>query len=156
LTDEGRKAKWHIDVRLSKEPHWGALGGAVGTKVVEQVPYVTGVDQWLTLKEDDSGVDGVTMGKLKAFGSATASSGAVGLYHVENITPEARANGRGQLADDYQTYVIDDAEYARVIASFTNRWKDPIRTATRQRSSSVVRTTPTKRSSTGARRSTRR
>ncbi len=37
LTDEGRKAKWHIDVRLSKEPHWGALGGAVGTKVVEQI-----------------------------------------------------------------------------------------------------------------------
>jgi hypothetical protein len=76
LTAEGRKAKWHIDVRLSKEPHWGALGGAVGTKVVEQIPYVTGIDQWLTLKED-GGVDGVTMGKLKAFGSATASSGAV-------------------------------------------------------------------------------
>ena len=125
LTDEGRKAKWHIDVRLSKEPHWGALGGAVGTKVVEQVPYVTGVDQWLTLKEDGSGVDGVTMGKLKAFGSATASSGAVGLYHVEDITPEARANGRDQLADDYQTYVIDDAEYARVVSTFDNRWKDP-------------------------------
>jgi predicted aconitase len=120
LTDEGRKAKWHIDVRLSKEPHWGALGGAVGTKVVEQVPYVTGVDQWLTLKEDGSGVDGVTMGKLKAFGSATASSGAVGLYHVENITPEAREHGRDQLADDYQTYVIDDAEYARVVSTFQN------------------------------------
>jgi predicted aconitase len=125
LTDEGRKAKWHIDVRLSKEPHWGALGGAVGTKVVEQVPYVTGVDQWLTLKEDGSTVDGVTMGKLKAFGSATASSGAVGLYHIENITPEAREHGRDQLADDYQTYVIDDAEYARVVSTFQNRWKDP-------------------------------
>ena len=125
LTDEGRKAKWHIDVRLSKEPHWGALGGAVGTKVIEQVPYVTGIDQWLTLKEDGSGVDGVTMGKLKAFGSATASSGAVGLYHVENITPEAREHGRDQLADDYQTYVIDDAEYARVVSTFKNRWKDP-------------------------------
>jgi predicted aconitase len=123
LTDEGRKAKWHIDVRLSKEPHWGALGGAVGTKVIEQVPYVTGIDQWLTLTED--GVDGTTMGKLKAFGSATASSGAVGLYHVENITPEAREHGRDQLADDYQTYVIDDAEYARVISTFKNRWKDP-------------------------------
>ncbi len=123
LTDEGRKAKWHIDVRLSKEPHWGALGGAVGTKVIEQVPYVTGIDQWLTLTED--GVDGTTMGKLKAFGSATASSGAVGLYHVENITPEAREHGRDQLADDYQTYVIDDAEYARVISTFKNRWKEP-------------------------------
>jgi predicted aconitase len=124
LTDEGRKAKWHIDVRLSKEPHWGALGGAVGTKVVEQIPYVTGVDQWLTLKEDGS-VDGTTMGKLKAFGSATASSGAVGLYHMENITPEAIANGRDQLADGYQTYVIDDAEYERVLSTFNNRWLDP-------------------------------
>jgi predicted aconitase len=124
LTDEGRKAKWHIDVRLSKEPHWGALGGAVGTKVVEQIPYVTGVDQWLNLKED-GGVDGTTMGKLKAFGSATASSGAVGLYHMENITPEAIAHGRDQLADGYQTYIIDDAEYARVLSSFNNRWKEP-------------------------------
>jgi len=124
LTDEGRKAKWHIDIRLSKEPHWGALGGAVGTKVVEQIPYITGIDQWLTLKED-GGVDGVTMGKLKAFGSATASSGAVGLYHVENITPEAREHGRAQLADGYQTYVIDDAEYERVLSTFNNRWKDP-------------------------------
>jgi predicted aconitase len=125
LTDEGRKAKWHIDVRLSKEPHWGALGGAVGTKVIEQVPYVTGVDQWLTLKKDGSGVDGVTMGKLKAFGSSTASSGAVGLYHMENITPEARDQRRDLLADGYQTYVIDDAEYERVVSEFKNRWKDP-------------------------------
>ena len=124
LTDEGRKAKWHIDVRLSKEPHWGALGGAVGTKVVEQIPYITGVDQWLNLKET-GGVDGTTMGKLKAFGSATASSGAVGLYHMENITPEAIAHGRDQLADGYQTYIIDDAEYARVLSSFNNRWKEP-------------------------------
>ena len=66
LTEEGRKAKWLIDVRLSKEPHWGALGGAVGTKVVEQIPYVTGIDQWLNLK-DDGGVDGVTMGQTESF-----------------------------------------------------------------------------------------
>jgi hypothetical protein len=65
------------------------------------------------------------MGKLKAFGSATASSGAVGLYHMENITPEAREHGRDQLADGYQTYVIDDAEYARVLSTFANRWMEP-------------------------------
>ena len=123
LTDEGRKAKWHIDVRLSKEPHWGAVGGAIGTKVVEQVPYITGIDTWFGM--EDGKPDGVAMGKLKAMGSATASSGAVGLYHVEKVTPEAREQGRKLLTDDHQTYVIDDAELARVMGTFDNRWKDP-------------------------------
>jgi len=123
LTDDGRKAKWHIDVKLSKEPHWGALGGAIGTKVVEQVPYITGVDQWIGMK--DGKPDLVAMGKLKAFGSSTASSGAVGLYHLENVTPEAIEQGRDLLVDDYQTYVIDDAELVRVMGTFKNLWKDP-------------------------------
>lgn len=123
LTDEGRKAKWHIDVQLSEEPHWGALGGAIGTKVVEQIPYITGIGQWLGMENGKP--DAVSVGKLKAMGSATASSGAVGLYHVENVTPEAIEQGRDLLVDDYQTYVIDDAEFARVRDSFTNRWKDP-------------------------------
>jgi hypothetical protein len=123
LTDEGRKAKWHIDVRLSEEPHWGVLGGAIGTRVVEQIPYITGIDQWLGMK--DGKPDLASVGKLKAMGSATASSGAVGLYHVENVTPEAIEQGRSLLVDDYQTYVIDDAELARVRDGFLNLWKDP-------------------------------
>jgi predicted aconitase len=123
LTDEGRKAKWHIDVKLSKEPHWGALGGAIGTKVVEQVPYITGIEKWIGMKGGKP--DLVAMGKLKAMGSATASSGAVGLYHVENVTPEAKEQGRKLLVKEHQTYVIDDAEMARVLDTFKNRWKDP-------------------------------
>jgi hypothetical protein len=74
---------------------------------------------------EDGKPDLVAMGKLKAFGSSTASSGAVGLYHMENVTPEAQEQGRKLLADEYQTYVIDDAEYKRVMDSFKNRWKDP-------------------------------
>jgi predicted aconitase len=87
------------------------------------VPYVTGIDQWIGMKDDKP--DLVAMGKLKAFGSATASSGAVGLYHVENVTPEAKEQGRKLLVKKHQTYVIDDAEMARVLDSFKNRWKDP-------------------------------
>jgi predicted aconitase len=123
LTDEGRKAKWHVEVKLSSEPHWGALGGAIGTKVVEQIPYITGIDQWIGMK--DGKPDQVAVGKLKAMGSATASSGAVGLYHVENVTPEAIDQGRDLLVDGHQTYVIDDAEYKRVRESFQNLWLDP-------------------------------
>jgi predicted aconitase len=124
LTDEGRKAKWHVDVRLTEEPHWGALGGAIGTKVVDKVPYVTGIDQWIGM--EDGKPDAIAVGKLKAMGSATASSGAVGLYHVENVTPEALEQGRDLLVEDHQTYVIDDAELARVRDAFSNLWNDPV------------------------------
>jgi hypothetical protein len=75
--------------------------------------------------EEEGKPDAVAVGKLKAMGSATASSGAVGLYHVENVTPEAIEQGRDLLVDDYQTHVIDDAEFARVRESLLNRWKDP-------------------------------
>ena len=40
-------------------------------------------------------------------------------------TPEAIEHGRDQMADDYQTYVIDDAELARVQGTFQNLWNDP-------------------------------
>jgi predicted aconitase len=123
LTDEGRKAKWHVDVRLSEEPHWGVLGTALGYKVVDQIPYITGIDKWIGMK--DGKPDPVAVGKLKGMGSTSSASGAVGLYHVENVTPEAIEQGRQLLIDDHQTYVIDDAELARIRDDFPNLWKDP-------------------------------
>jgi predicted aconitase len=75
---------------------------------------------------EDGKPDAIAVGKLKAMGSATASSGAVGLYHVENVTPEALEQGRDLLVEDHQTYVIDDAELARVRDTFANLWKDPV------------------------------
>lgn len=117
MTDEGRMAKWLIDVRTKKEPDWGVLGGAIGVKCTEDVPYITGIDKYLGGK-----VDGSNIHKLKAMGSATASNGAVGLYHVENITPDAKEKGRKLLVKDYQTYVIDDAEIDRIYKSYPNLW----------------------------------
>jgi predicted aconitase len=55
-------------------------------------------------------------------GSASAASGAVALYHVEGVTPEAKEKGRKLLAKGHKTYVIDDAEQARVLATFKNLW----------------------------------
>ena len=60
---------------------------------------------------------------LKDFGAATASNGAVGLYHVENITPEAVKYGQTLVRDDAQVYVIDDAELQRVYDSYPVIWK---------------------------------
>ncbi len=125
MTDEGRMAKWLIDVKTSKTPDWGVLGTAIGRKVVEDVPYVVGIDKYFEggeLTEDN-------LHLLKAMGSATAAAGAVGLYHVESVTPDAKDKGRKLLAEGYQTYVYDDAEEQKIIATFENMWpekdKDP-------------------------------
>jgi hypothetical protein len=42
--------------------------------MVEQIPYITGIDRWIGM--EDGKPDPVSVGKLKAMGSATASSGA--------------------------------------------------------------------------------
>ena len=62
---------------------------------------------------------------LKDFGAATASNGAVGLYHIENLTPEAVEQGESIIAEGAKTYVIDDAELERVKANYPVIWKNP-------------------------------
>jgi predicted aconitase len=120
MSDEGRMAKWLVDVKTSNTPDWGVLGTAIGRKVVEDVPYVVGIDKYFEGGE----VTEDNLHLLKAMGSATAASGAVGLYHVDGLTPDARQKGRQLLAEGYETYVYDDAEEQRIIATFQNMWPE--------------------------------
>lgn len=119
LKDEGRKATWIVEVRTTKKPEAQLLGSAVGMKVMEDVPFIRGLDKWLGGRLDDG-----ARTYLKDFGAATASNGAVGLYHVENITPEAVAHGETLIAEGARTYVIDDAELQRVYDSYPVIWKN--------------------------------
>lgn len=120
LLDENRKATWVVEVKCSTKPDAQLLGSAIGMKVMEDVPYVKGLDKWLGTELND---DACTY--LKDFGAATASNGAVGLYHIENLTPEAVELGEGMIADNAQVYVIDDAELERVKANYPVIWKNP-------------------------------
>ena len=120
LTDDGRKADWIVEVRTTKKPEAQLLGSAIGMKVMEQVPYVKGLDKWLGTELTDD-----VCAYLKDFGAATASNGAVGLYHIENLTPEAVEQGENLIRDGAPVYVVDDAELERVKASYPVVWKDP-------------------------------
>ena len=117
LTDEGRRADWIVEIKTSKKPEAQLLGSAIGMKVMEDVPYIVGLDQWLKTLDEDAKT------YLKDFGAATASNGAVGLYHVEGITPEAVQQGRDLIKEGAKTYVIDDAELQRIYKSYPVIWK---------------------------------
>ena len=119
LTDEGRKATWIIEIKTTKKPEAQLLGSAIGMKVMEAVPYVKGLDKWLGTELTDAACT-----YLKDFGAATASNGAVGLYHIENLTPDAVELGESLIAEGAKTYVIDDAELERVYKSYPVIWKD--------------------------------
>ena len=119
LTDEGRKATWIVEVKTTEKPEAQILGSAIGMKVMEDVPYVKGLTQFI-----GNELTGDTIAYLKDFGAATASNGAVGLYHIEGLTPEAVEQGESLITEGAKTYVIDDAELARVKASYPCIWKD--------------------------------
>lgn len=120
LTDEGRKATWVVKIQTTKKPEAQLLGSAIGMKVMEEVPYIIGLDKWIGSELDDSACT-----YLKDFGAATASNGAVGLYHVDNLTPEAKEQGTALITDGAKEYIIDDAELQRVYDSYPVIWKNP-------------------------------
>ena len=119
VTDEGRKASWIIEIKTTKKPEAQLLGSAIGMKVMEDVPYIKGLDKWLGTELTDE-----VRTYLKDFGAATASNGAVGLYHIENLTPEAKDHGSSLVKKDAKVYVIDDEELQRVYDSYPIVWKN--------------------------------
>ena len=120
LTDEGRKADFVVEIQTSKKPEPQLLGSAIGMKVLDKVPYIKGLDKWIGTELNEDAI-----GYLKDFGAATASNGSVGLYHVENLTPEAVEFGDKLLKDKVETYVITDEELQRVQDNYPVIWKNP-------------------------------
>ncbi|MEG1548287.1 MAG: aconitase X [Clostridia bacterium] len=119
LTDEGRKAAWVVEIKTTKLPEAQVLGSAIGMKVMEDVPYVKGLTEFIGVELNEKATS-----YLKDMGAATASNGAVGLYHIDKLTPEAVEQGEALIAAGARTYVIDDAELQRVQDSYPCIWKD--------------------------------
>ena len=120
LTDEGRKATWVVRVKTTKKPEAQLLGSAIGMKVMEDVPFVVGLDKWIGSELNDA-----ACAYLKDFGAATASNGAVGLYHIANLTPEAVTLGESLIAEGAREYIIDDNELERVKNNYPVIWRNP-------------------------------
>jgi len=108
-----------IRIETTKKPEAQLLGSAIGMKVMEDVPYVIGLDKWLGSELDEAACT-----YLKDFGAATASNGAVGLYHIDNLTPEAKESGIALVKEGAQEYVITDEELQKVYDNYPVMWKN--------------------------------
>ena len=94
--DRNRLAHLVVDVAcdVSSQADFSALGYMVGQRAGGKVPY-------FRLKSGiEPGLD-----ELKSLGAAMAASGAVALYHVQGVTPEARSGK--MVADEASTIRIE-------------------------------------------------
>jgi len=80
--DKNRNPKVEIKVNaiLKTTDDFGTLGYALGETIGDKVPYLRGIEP-----------TDVSLDKLKSLGAAAAASGDIPLYHIKDITPEARA-----------------------------------------------------------------
>ncbi|MDD3932395.1 MAG: aconitase X catalytic domain-containing protein [Methanoculleus sp.] len=79
-----------------RSDHWGAIGHVAGKKVGNRIPIFEGIRP---------GRD-----QLKALGAAMAATGAVALFHVDKITPEARVFSFETADLDRVTVTQDEIE----------------------------------------------
>ncbi len=77
---ENRRGTHRVDIEIDVDDimDWGLLGYYLGEIIDDEIPVLTGQYQQPSLI------------KLKHFGAAAASSGGVEMYHIPDITPEAR------------------------------------------------------------------
>jgi predicted aconitase len=98
--DENRKANYIFELETKlKGTDYGALGYLVGKIVGDGVPY-------FKLKNTPS------VNELKSLGAALASSGAVALYHVEEVTPEYENALKGVDTGEIEIIVVDEDQMA--------------------------------------------
>ncbi len=119
LTEEGRKASWLVDISTADLPNPHLLGAEIGRNVMTGVPYLVGLDRFLNPE-----LDSFTIDYLQDMGAMCATFGAVGLYHVENITPEAIDFSRSFLKSDFRRLKITESNLSSLLDSFPQTWEN--------------------------------
>jgi len=99
---ENRKPQVVIDVQGATRDvtvaDYGALGYHVGKLAGNRIPYFTGI------RPDRD--------QLKALGAAMAATGAVALYHVDDVTPEAQKNR--SASGGLEKIIVERKEIAQI------------------------------------------
>lgn len=111
--DENRKGQllFHVGKKLGSDTDFASLGYYAGTIAGKGVPVFTGIDAYPTLEN------------LKALSAALASSGAVALFHIVGVTPEAPTL-EAVISGEVPTYAFGEAEHSQAFQKFN--WSGPV------------------------------
>ena len=120
LMDEGRQANWLVEITTDEIPLPQLLGAVIGMKVLAGVPFIIGLDRFL-----GKGLSDASQDYLREMGAACATYSAIGLFHVENITPEAVDRKRDLLHQDHTCIQIDDEAMRQLGDAFSDKRSDP-------------------------------
>jgi hypothetical protein len=126
--DENRRANWIVEVRcpIKSVADFGALSYVVGKAVGNGVPWFADLGAWLPALPVDLTLGGPAGDRLKTLGAGLAAYGAVALYHIAAVTPEARDLGESLIDADAKRLTIDSlaAAYRVMDADPDLRWID--------------------------------
>ena len=97
--EENRKGNLLIEVKcpVNDFSDFGALGIIAGKQAGNRIPY-------FRFKEKKA----VPLENLKTLGASMAAAGAVALYHVEGVTPEAEK--KDMLSKDAEEFIIESLD----------------------------------------------
>lgn len=112
--DDNRRANWIVEVRcpVQSVADFGALSYSVGKAVGNGVPWFADLANWLPPLPSDLTQGGLAGDRLKTMGAGLAAYGAVALYHIAGVTPEARDLGESLIRPDAQRLVIANLDAA--------------------------------------------
>jgi len=103
---------FNVEYDFSNEAEIGALGYFVGQIVNDKKPY-------FKLNSNPG------RNNLKTLGAALASSGAVSLYHVENVTPEAQYVKNNDSFKELETITVTENDILNTMNSLSSTDKIP-------------------------------
>ena len=107
--DKNRKAKRHVHVAipLKTDKDFAVLGYFVGGSVGQDVSVITGIDIQPSMEN------------LKTMSAAVASSGAVALFHIVGVTPEAPTyDAVAEDGKELPTITFGKEEYKKICDKF--------------------------------------
>ena len=112
--DDHRRANWIVEVRcpVKSVADFGALSYSVGKAVGNGVPWFADLAHWLPPLPSDLTQGGLAGDRLKTLGAGLAAYGAVALFHIAGVTPEARDLGESLIRPPAQRLVIDSLDAA--------------------------------------------
>ena len=106
--DENRVPDVHVQVNapLTKLSDWGALGYAIGRKVENKIPYITGIQT-------------VDLDELKSFCASVVTYGAKPLFYIKGITPASELQTQPK-----ETVTIEPADIKNAYDSINDEVND--------------------------------